>query len=69
MIMKQHLFLLRIHEGTPIMTHIAEFSSIVNDLDRIEVKIEDEDQAILLLCFLSSSYKNFREAIIYEASQ
>ena len=52
------------NEGTPIKSHIAQFSSIINDLYKIEVKIED-DQALLLLCSLPSSYKSFREAIIY----
>ena len=45
------------HEGTPIKSHIAEFFSIINDLD----KIEDENQTLLLLCFLPSSYKSFSE--------
>jgi len=53
------------HEGTPIKSHIAEFFSIINDLDKIEVKMKDEDQALLLLCSLPSSYKSSREAIIY----
>jgi len=53
------------HEGTPIKSHIAEFTSIINELDKIEVKIEDEDKTLLLLCSLLSSYKSFREAIIY----
>ena len=65
LILKQRLFLLRMHDGTPIKSHIVEFFSIINDLDKIEVKIEDEDQALLLLCSLPSSYKSFREAIIY----
>ena len=43
LILKQHLFLFRMHEGTPIKFHITEFFSIINDLDMIEVKIEDED--------------------------
>ena len=51
------------HKGTPIRSHIAEFFFIINDLDKIEVKIEDEDQALLLLCSLLFSYKSFREAI------
>ena len=46
---------LRMYEGTLIKSHIVEFSSINNDLDKIEVKIEDEDQALILLCSLSSS--------------
>ena len=50
LILKQCLFLLRMHEGTHIKSHITEFFSIINDLDKIEVKIEDEDQALLLLC-------------------
>ena len=58
-------FLLRMHEGTPIKSHIVEFSFIINDLDKIDVRIEDEHQALLLLCYLLSSYKSFREAIIY----
>ena len=52
-------------EGTPIKSHIAEFTSIINELDKIEVVVEDEDQALLLLCSLPSSYNSFREAIIY----
>ena len=53
------------HKGTPIKSHIVKFFSIINNLDKIEVKIEDDDQALLLLCFLPSSYKKFRETIIY----
>ena len=53
------------HEGTPIKSHITKFFSIINDLDKIEVKIEDENQTLLLLCSLPFSYKRYREAIIY----
>jgi len=42
---------------------IAKFTSIINDLNKIDIKIKNEDQALLLLCSLSSSYKSFREAI------
>ena len=52
-------------KGTPIKSHITEFFSIINDLDKIDVMIKDENQALQLLCFLPSSYKNFRGAIIY----
>ena len=43
------------HEGTPIKSHIVEFFSIINDLNKTEVKIENEDQALLLLYSLPSS--------------
>ena len=54
LILKQRLFLLRVHAGTPIKSHIEEFFSIINDLDKIEIKIEDKDQAFLLLYSLPS---------------
>ena len=38
---------------------------LLNDLNKIEVKIEDENETLLLLCPLPSSYKRFREGIIY----
>jgi len=60
-----HLFLLYMHESTPIKFHIAEFTSIINELDKIEVKIEDKNQALILLWSLPSSYKSFRKSIIY----
>ena len=44
---------------------MQNFFSIINDQDKIEFKIEDEDQTLLVLCSLPSSYKSFREAIIY----
>ena len=65
LILKQHLFNLCMHEGTPIKSHIAEFFSIINNLDKIDVKIEDEDQALILLCSLPFLCKSFREVIIY----
>jgi len=37
------------YECIPINSHIVKFTSIINELDMIYVKIEDEDQALLLL--------------------
>ena len=64
LILKQRFFLLRMHEGTPIKSHIEEFFFTINDLDKIEITIKDVDQALLLLCSLPSSYNSFRKAII-----
>ncbi|MFQ6668803.1 hypothetical protein Gotur_034322 [Gossypium turneri] len=38
----------------------------MNDLKNVEVKINDEDQTVLLLCSLPFSYKSFRETLIYD---
>ena len=35
------------------------------DLQNIKVKLDDEDLAIYLLCYLPLSYKNFRENLLY----
>ena len=56
------------HEVTPIKSYIAEFSYIIKDLDKRDDKIEDENQILLLLCFLPSSYKSFTEAIYGDKS-
>ena len=47
------LFLLHMHKCTPIKSHIAGFTSIINELDKIEIKMEDGDQALLLLYFFT----------------
>ena len=52
-------------QGTSISDHIAEFTSILNDLGKLDVKVEDEDQALLLLCSLPTSYKLLRDMMIY----
>ncbi|MFQ6668909.1 hypothetical protein Gotur_034374 [Gossypium turneri] len=45
--------------------HISQFITLLNDLKNVKVKIDDEDQTMLLLCSLPSSYKSFRETLIY----
>jgi gag-polypeptide of LTR copia-type len=47
--LKLCLYTLRMEEGISIFNHIMNFISILNDLDRLGVKVEDEDQALLLL--------------------
>ena len=63
--LKQKLYMLRMTEGTSILSHLDKFDSLIMDLKNVEVKIEDEDQAILLLCSLPQSFKYFRDTMIY----
>ncbi|WRX23839.1 GAG-pre-integrase domain - like 7 [Theobroma cacao] len=63
--MKQRLYTLKMSEGTSVNTHIDEFNRVILDLKNIDVKIEDEDLALILLCSLPQSYENFVDTMLY----
>ena len=63
--LKQKLHLLRMPEGSSLKEHLDTFLSIVMDLESMDVKIDDEDKAIVLLCSLPPSYKTFRDTVSY----
>jgi len=64
--LKLRLYTLHMIEGTSISDHIAEFTSILNDLGKLYVKVEDENQALLLLCSFPTSYKSLRDMMVYD---
>ena len=63
--LKERLFTLRMCEGTLIQSHLDEFNSIINDLENLDVKTDDEDKAILLIVSLPPSYQQFKEIMLY----
>ncbi|KAG8473398.1 hypothetical protein CXB51_035716 [Gossypium anomalum] len=65
LVLKQHLFTFRMNESELLRYHISQFITLLNDLNNVEVHIDDEDQAMLLLCSLPPSYKSFKETLIY----
>ncbi|MBA0866605.1 hypothetical protein Goshw_022796, partial [Gossypium schwendimanii] len=65
LVLKQRLFTFRMNEGEFLRDHISQFITLLNDLQNVEVHIDDEDQAMLLLCSLPLSYKSFKENLIY----
>ena len=42
------------------------FNKLILNLENIDVKIDDEDQALLLLCVLPRSHAQFKESLLYE---
>ncbi|GJX01365.1 zinc finger, CCHC-type containing protein [Tanacetum coccineum] len=51
--------------STKLGDHIDEFNKLILDLANIDIEIEDEDQALMLLTSLPSSYENFVETLLY----
>ena len=66
--LKEILYTFRMAEGTPVQKHLNKFNSILIDLESLDVKIENEDKAILLVVLLPPSYKHFKEIMLYSNS-
>ncbi|WVY98367.1 hypothetical protein V8G54_030518 [Vigna mungo] len=67
--LKQQLFSFKMSESRTIEEQIAEFSKIVDDLENIGVKLEDEDKAVILLNALPKTFEHFRDALLYGKDQ
>jgi hypothetical protein len=63
--LKEHIYTIHMAEGTSIQSHLNEFNSIIVDLESFDVKIDDEDKAILLVVSLPPSFKHFKEIMLY----
>ena len=48
-----------------VINHISTLKEIVVDLENMELKYNEEDLGLILLCSFPSSYSNFRDTILY----
>ncbi|KAF1897303.1 hypothetical protein Lal_00035006 [Lupinus albus] len=62
---KQRLNGLKMQEGTDLHQHLNTFNQVINDLQKLDVKVDDEDKAIILLCSLPNSYEHLVTTLTY----
>lgn len=63
--MKQTLYSFKISEDKVLVEQLDMFNKLILDLENIEVKIDDEDQVLLLLYALPRSHTHFKETLLY----
>ena len=63
--LKQKLYGLKMQEGSDLAEHINVFNQLIDDLRKVDVKIDDEDRAIILLCLLLGSYEHLVTTLTY----
>ncbi|VFQ60637.1 unnamed protein product [Cuscuta campestris] len=63
--LKKRLFGLQMAEEANFNGHLDEFNKITTELESIDVKIEEEDKALLLLASLPSSFDNIVTTLLF----
>ncbi|KAF3680130.1 hypothetical protein FXO38_02446 [Capsicum annuum] len=59
------IYALRQAKGASLEDHLFVFKEIVSDLETLEVKYDEEDLGLILLCSLPASYTTFRDTILF----
>lgn len=67
--LKQRLYSFKMHEDKSFSEQIDEFNKIIDDLENISVKMDDDDKTLLLLNSIPKSYEQFKDAMLYGRAQ
>ncbi|KAK8921738.1 hypothetical protein KSP39_PZI020142 [Platanthera zijinensis] len=62
---KRQLYSLRMSESNKLLEHMNAFNKLISQLRSMDVKVEEEDQALLLLSSLPKSYDHLVTTILY----
>ena len=63
--LKKQLYGLRMNEGKVVLEHLNFFNNIISELQIVDVKIDEEDKALILLSSFSESYDHIITTILY----
>ncbi|GFS30734.1 hypothetical protein Acr_00g0013680 [Actinidia rufa] len=63
--LKWQLYRLKMEEGENLMEHMNVFNGYLDQLRKVDVKIDEEDKALLLLTSLSDSYDTLVTTLLY----
>ena len=65
LMLKKQLYNLWMQEGGDIVLHIQGYDRICNDLMTLDVKMDEKDKSLLLLCSLPVSYDPLVTILLY----
>ena len=51
--------------GVAVKDHMDEFNKLILDLENVNIILEDEDRALILLSSLPESYEHFVDTLLY----
>lgn len=63
--LKKRLYMFQISSGRSLKYHIDEFNKILLDLENIDMEIDDEDNAIIFLSSLPTTYEHFVDTLVF----
>ncbi|KAH9733855.1 hypothetical protein KPL71_017172 [Citrus sinensis] len=63
--MKRKLYTFSMKDGTALKDHVDEFNKLILDLENVNIVLEDEDRALILLSSLPDSYEHFVDTLLY----
>jgi hypothetical protein len=62
--LKQRLYIQKMQKGMLLCDPLDEFNKILIDLKNIDIQVDDEDQALILLCSLPDLFDNFVNSML-----
>ena len=65
LLLNKKLYGLKMAEGSALDQHINVFNQIISDMNRVDVKFEDEDMTLILLNSLPKSYDNLVTTLMW----